>query len=194
MVFHWLRMEDREMLELKESVSEEMSVRMEELGDWEVARFSGCEGRGVSREEGESRFLDGVGVGVIGVTDFTGVIDVADFIGVSDGTDFTGVIDAIDFTGVIDTIDFTGVADTTDFTDTIGATSPFLFSTSPFLPLLPLSFCLSKKEGMGVTTEVTCMWVLLASTADRNTSWKATNNTSSLNNRICFLSVLKLMS
>lgn len=41
MVFQWLRMEDREMLELKESVSEEMSVRIEELDDWEVARFSG---------------------------------------------------------------------------------------------------------------------------------------------------------
>ena len=40
MVFHWLRMEDREM-ELKESVSEEMRVRIEELDDWEVARFSG---------------------------------------------------------------------------------------------------------------------------------------------------------
>lgn len=41
MVFQWLRMEDREMLELKESVSEEMRVRREELDDWEVARFSG---------------------------------------------------------------------------------------------------------------------------------------------------------
>ena len=41
MVFHWLRMEDREMLKLKESVSEEMRVRREELDDWEVARFSG---------------------------------------------------------------------------------------------------------------------------------------------------------
>jgi len=30
MVFQWLRMEDREMLELKESVSEEMRVRIEE--------------------------------------------------------------------------------------------------------------------------------------------------------------------
>ena len=58
MVFQWLRMEDREMLELKESVSEEMRVRIEELDDWEVARFSGREGRGVSSEEGESRFLD----------------------------------------------------------------------------------------------------------------------------------------
>lgn len=108
-------------------------------------------------------------------------------IGVIDVIDFRGVIDVIEFRGVIDATDFTGVTGTTDFTDAIGA-------TSLFLPLLPLSFCLSKKEGMGVTTEVTCMWVLLASTADRNTSWKATNNTSSLNNRICFLSVLKLMS
>ena len=41
MVFQWLRMEDREMLELKESVSEEMRVRIEELDDWEVTRFSG---------------------------------------------------------------------------------------------------------------------------------------------------------
>ena len=41
MVFQWLRMEDREMLELKESVSEEMRVRIEELDDWEVASFSG---------------------------------------------------------------------------------------------------------------------------------------------------------
>ena len=114
-------------------------------------------------------------MGVIGVTDFKGVIDV---------TDFRGVIDVTDFKGVTDIIDFTGVTGTTDFTDAIGATSLFL----------SLSFSLSKKEGMGVTTEVTCMWVLLASTADRNTSWKATNNTSSLNNRICFLSVLKLMS
>ena len=91
--------------------------------------------------------------------------------------DFRGVIDVTDFKGVTDIIDFTGVTGTTDFTDAIGATSLFL----------SLSFCLSKKEGMGITTEVTC-------TADRNTSWKATNNTSSLNNRICFLSVLKLMS
>lgn len=41
MVFHWLRMEDDEMLELKESSSEEMRVRMEEFGDRGVARFSG---------------------------------------------------------------------------------------------------------------------------------------------------------
>lgn len=113
-----------------------------------------------------------------------GVIGVIDFRGVTGVTDFKGVIDVTDFKGVTDIIDFTGVTGTTDFTDAIGATSLFL----------SLSFCLSKKEGMGVTTEVTCMWVLLASTADRNTSWKATNNTSSLNNRICFLSVLKLMS
>lgn len=178
MVFHWLRMEDKEMLELNESLSEEMRVRMEEFGDWEVDRFSGWEGRGVSSEEGEDRFLDCVGVGVIGAMDFTGVTGT---------TDFIGVTDSIDFTGVTDSIDLTGVADPTDFTDTTGA-------TPPFLTLFPLSFCLSKKEGMGVTTDVTCMWVLLASTADRNTSWKATNNTSSLNNRICFLSVLKLMS
>ena len=123
-------------------------------------------------------------MGVIGVIDFRGVIDVTDFKGVTDIIDFTGVTGTTDFTGVTGTTDFTDAIGTTDFTDAIGATSLFL----------SLSFCLSKKEGMGVTTEVTCMWVLLASTADRNTSWKATNNTSSLNNRICFLSVLKLMS
>lgn len=95
------------------------------------------------------------------------------------------------FTGVTsstETVDFVDFMDFMDFMDFINSNDS---TDSP--PLLPLS-CLSKKEGMGVTTDATCMWVLLASTADRNTSWKATNNTSSLNKRICFLSVLRLMS
>ena len=164
MVFHWVRMEEEEMLELNES-SSEMSVRMEELlfsslGGEEADRFSGWEGRGVSSEEGEDRFLEWDGVmGVMGVIGVMGVT------GVTDLTGFTGV------TGSTETDDFIDFVDFVDFTNS-----------------------LSKKEGMGVTTDATCMRVLLASTADRNTSWKATNNTSSLNSRICFLSVLRLMS
>lgn len=70
MVFHWLRMEEEEMLVLNESSSEEMRVRMEELslsslsGEG-VTRISGWEERVVSRDEGEGRFLDcegGLGV------------------------------------------------------------------------------------------------------------------------------------
>ena len=70
MVFHWLRMEEEEMLVLNESSSEEMRVRLEELflsslsGDG-VTRISGWEERVVSMDEGEGRFLDcegGLGV------------------------------------------------------------------------------------------------------------------------------------
>ena len=138
--------------------------------------------------------------GVIAGIDLTGVVVVIDLTGVIAGIDLTGVVVVIDLTGVIAGIAFTGIivtdlagAITIDLTGATEATEHF-DSPPPLLPLFPLSFCLSKKEGMGVTTDVTCMWVLLASTADRNTSWKATNNTSSLNNRICFLSVLRLMS
>lgn len=69
-VFHWLRMEEEEMLVLNESSSEEMRVRMEELflsslsGEG-VTRISGWEERVVSSDEGEGRFLDcegGLGV------------------------------------------------------------------------------------------------------------------------------------
>ena len=117
--------------------------------------------------------------GFTGVTGSTETVDCVDSIDFVDFVDLVESIDSIDFTDSIDSIDFV------DFTD------PADSIPSPLL--LPL-FSLSKKEGMGVTTDATCMWVLLASTADRNTSWKATNNTSSLNNRICFLSVLRLMS
>ena len=68
-VFHWLRMEEEEMLVLNESSSEEMRVRMElflsSLSGEGVTRISGWEERVVSSDEGEGRFLDcegGLGV------------------------------------------------------------------------------------------------------------------------------------
>ena len=110
------------------------------------------------------------------------------FTGVTGSTETVDCVDSIDFVDFVDLVESIDSIDSIDFVD---FTDPADSIPSPLL--LPL-FCLSKKEGMGVTTDATCMWVLLASTADRNTSWKATNNTSSLNNKICFLSVLRLMS
>ena len=110
------------------------------------------------------------------------------FTGVTGSTESVDCVDSIDFVDFVDLVESIDSIDSIDFVD---FTDPADSIPSPLL--LPLS-CLSKKEGMGVTTDATCMWVLLASTADRNTSWKATNNTSSLNNKICFLSVLRLMS